>query len=191
MFTVYHHLDQHRLGDLGFAVGLSVHIQVTESGAFEHTDFAVEWFYSMNVVVVFLQSLAGVELFITFCTFLRLFPLRVFPLDMFPQINSAPENCLTVAADKLRVGVVSVDVKNQLPLAIENSPALSAQVTLGSFLMDLLDVIVPGDLALETFPADLTGHRVDMAAVHLHRVELQGAVGEEVPAAGGADVLHD
>ena len=56
--------------------------------------------------------------------------------------------------------------------------------------MDLLDVTVPGDLALETFPADLTGHRVDVATVHLHRVELQSPVGEEVLATAGADVLH-
>ena len=54
MFTVYHHVDQHRLSDLGFPVGLSVHIEVTEAGTLEHADLAVEWFYPMNVVVVFL-----------------------------------------------------------------------------------------------------------------------------------------
>ena len=63
-------------------------------------------------------------------------------------------------------------------------------MTLGSFLMDLLDVIVPGDLALETLPTQVTGHRVHMGAVSLHRVELQGSVGEEIFATAGADVLH-
>ena len=63
-------------------------------------------------------------------------------------------------------------------------------MTLGSFFMDLLDVIVPGDLALETLPTQFTGHRVHMAAVSLHRVELQGSVGEEIFATAGADVLH-
>ena len=64
-------------------------------------------------------------------------------------------------------------------------------MTLGSFLMDLLDVIVPGDRALETLPAHFAGHGVDVAAVDLHHVELQRSVGEEIFATAGADVLHD
>ena len=171
-------------------MGFSVHIQVTESGTFEHTDLAVEWFYSMNVVVMFLQSLAGVEFSITFWTFLRLLSLCVSPLHMFPEVNSAPEDCLAFTADKLRARVMSVDVEDQLSLTVENSPALPAQVTLGLFLVDLLDVIVQGDPTLETFPADLTRHRVYMGTVHLHCVELQSPVGEEILATAGADVLH-
>ena len=112
MFTVYYHIDQYWLGDLGFVVGFSVNIQVTQPGTLEHTDLTEEWFYPMNVVVVFLQSLAGVEFFITFWTFLRLLSVCVFPLDVLPQVHSTPEYCLTVGADKLSAGVMSVDVKN-------------------------------------------------------------------------------
>ena len=54
MFTVYYHIDQYSLGDFGFVVGFSVNIQITEAGTLDTTDFAVEWFYPMNVVVVFL-----------------------------------------------------------------------------------------------------------------------------------------
>ena len=54
MFTVYYHIDQYSLGDFGFVVGFSVNIQVTQPGTLEHTDLTEEWFYPMNVVVVFL-----------------------------------------------------------------------------------------------------------------------------------------
>ena len=63
-------------------------------------------------------------------------------------------------------------------------------MTLGSFLVGLLDVIVPGDPTLETLPTHFAGHCIHMASMNLHRVELQGSVGEEVFATAGADVLH-
>ena len=44
MFSIHHHVDQHRLGDLGFVVGFSVSIEVTEAGTLEGTDLAVEGF---------------------------------------------------------------------------------------------------------------------------------------------------
>ena len=57
MFTVYHHVDQHRLGDPGFVVGLSVHIEVTEAGTSEGTDLAVERFQAPVDILMFLQLL--------------------------------------------------------------------------------------------------------------------------------------
>ena len=85
----------------------------------------------MNVVVMFLQSLNIVEFFVTLGTFLCFLPVSMFPLDVFPQIHSAPEHRLAVCADKLCIGVMSVDVKDQFSLTVENSPALAAEMTLG------------------------------------------------------------
>ena len=151
-------------------MGFSVDIQVAEPGTSEHTDLAAEWFYPMNVVVMFLQSLNVVEFFVTLGTFLRLLPLGVFPLDVFPQIHSAPEYRLAVCADKLCVGVMSVHVKDQFSLTVENPPALAAEMTLGISIMGLLNMIIPGDLTLETFPTDLTWHCIDMGTVNLYRM---------------------
>ena len=177
MISVHHHVDQHRLGDLGFTVRFTVDIQVTEAGTSEDTDLTVEWFYPMDVVVMFLQSLNIVEFFVTLRTFLCLLPVSMFPLDVLPQINSAPEHRLAVCADKLCVGVMSVHVKDQFPLTVENPPALAAEMTLGISIMGLLHMIISCDLTLETFPTNLTGHRIDMGTVNLYRMQFQSSIG--------------
>ena len=83
MLIILHHVDQHRLGDPGFAMGFqSVDIQVTEPGTFYGADLTVERFYPMNFVVVLLQGPSVVELFFTFRALLSLLPLHV-GLQMF------------------------------------------------------------------------------------------------------------
>ena len=83
MFIILHHVNQHRLGDPGFAMGFqSVDIQVTEAGTFHGTDLTVERFCPMDFFVVLLQGPSVVELFITFQTLLSFLPLHV-GLQMF------------------------------------------------------------------------------------------------------------
>ena len=72
MLAILHHIDQHRLGDPGFVVGLSVHIEVTEAGTPEGTDLAVERFQAPVDILMFLQLLPGVELLLALLALLRL-----------------------------------------------------------------------------------------------------------------------
>ena len=65
MLAILHHVDQHRLGDPGLVVGLSVHIEVTEAGTPEGTDLAVERFHAPVDILMFLQLLTRVELLLT------------------------------------------------------------------------------------------------------------------------------
>ena len=190
MLIILHHVNQHRLGDLGFVVGFSVSIEVTEPGTFECADLAVEGFQALMNIPMFLQLLPGVELLLALLALLRLDPLGVLPIDVAVKVLPAAEDCPTVAAGKLSVGVVPLGVKNEITFTIEGFSTLSTQMTLGSFLVGLLDVIVPGDPTLETLPTHFAGHCIHMASMNLHRVELQGSVGEEVFATAGADVLH-
>ena len=192
VFVTLHHADQHRLGNPRLAVCLPVHVEIAESGASEHTNLAVERFeLLMNIADVLLQRHRRVEVFLTLITLLCLLPDSVPPLDMFSEVLPAPEHGLTVPADELLVGVVPLEVEDQVPLAVEDLAALDTEVILGCVLVNLPPVVLQSSPALETLPADLAGQSIDMTAVDLHRVVLQGSVAEEVLSAGGADVLGD
>ena len=72
---------------------------------------------------------------------------------------------------------MSVDVKDQFSLTVENSPALAAEMTLGISIMSLFNMVISGDLTLETFPTHLTWHCVDMGTVNLYRMQFQSSIG--------------
>ena len=67
---------------------------------------------------------------------------------------------------------MSVNVKDQFSLTVENSPALAAEMTLGISIMSLFNMVISGDLTLETFPTHLTWNRVDMGTVDLYCMQF-------------------
>ena len=127
MLISLHHADQYFLADLGFVVGFSVDIQVTEPGKSDTTDLAVEWFYPMNAVVVFLQVLPGVEFLLTFCTFLRLLPHRIMDLYMSFEIDFCRILQTTIVTGK------SYTFMNKSNMRIQN-------ILCGSFITALITV---------------------------------------------------
>ena len=88
MLAILHHVDQHRLGDPGLVVGLSVHIEVTEAGTPEGTDLAVERFHAPVDILMFLQLLTRVELLLTQLALLCLEADRVFPVGDISRLSS-------------------------------------------------------------------------------------------------------
>ena len=73
------------------------------------------------------------------------------PLDVLSQVLPAPEYRLTVMANKLFIGVMSLEMKNQVPLGVEDFPTLNAQVFLVRILVNLFPVILQRPSTLETF----------------------------------------
>ena len=130
MQIILHHLDQHLPGDVLFTVSLPpVFIQIPQSGTLQLTNLTVPGLdLIMHVAHVVPQSPYIVELQLTLTTLLYLLPLGVISPDVTEEIFVGWEGLATLLTGELLVGMMSLDVIDQICFMFQYLAAVNTEM---------------------------------------------------------------